>query len=302
MKILSISLAFLSCGVLLFGILHKEEKIQNNFDIKAGEKIELSNINGSVIITGWDKQQVEMIAVKRTLKKEDELKKVEIKVTEKDGLKIETIHLKKKPKVSVSYELKVPQNVELKFIRSSNGSIKIEKVGIVHKLVTSNGSIKLFNSKGEVEAQTSNGSIQVDGLEGSVTAQSSNGSIDIRNVDGYGEASTSNASIKMFNIGTILGIHTSNGTIKAELNKLMNDLDVTSSNGSITLYLGTSLDADIEASTSNSSINIKNDVNLNTNQLSRSRLSGSIGNGGHQIYSHTSNGSITFNSSEGLSF
>lgn len=302
MKILSISLAFLSCGVLLFGILHKEEKIQQDFDIKAGEKIELSNINGSVIITGWDKQHVEMIAVKRTSKKEDELKKVEIKVIEKNGLKIETIHLKKKPKVSVSYELKVPRNVELKLIRSSNGSIKIEKVGIVHKLVTSNGSIKLFDSKGEVEAQTSNGSIQVDGLEGSVTAQSSNGSIDIRNVEGYGDASTSNASIKMFNIGTILGIHTSNGTIKAELNKLMNDLDVTTSNGSITLYLGTSLDADIEASTSNSSIKIKDDVNLNTNRLSRSHLSGSIGNGGHQIYSHTSNGSIIFCSSEGLSF
>ena len=302
MKILSISLAFLSCGVLLFGILHKEEKIQQNFDIKAGEKIELININGSVIITGWDKQQVEMIVVKRTSKKEDELKKVEIKVTEKYGLKIETIHLKKKPKVSVNCELKVPRNVELKLIRSSNGSIKIEKVGIVHKLVTSNGSIKLFNSKGEVEAQTSNGSIKVDGLEGSIVAQSSNGSIDIRNVNYYGEASTSNASIKMFNIGTILGIHTSNGTIKAELNKLMNDLDVTTSNGSITLYLGTSLDADIKASTSNSSINIKDDVKLNTNQLSRSHLSGSIGNGGHQIYSHTSNGSITFCSSEGLSF
>ena len=76
MKILSISLAFLSCGILLFGILHKEEKNQQNFDIKAGEKIELININGSVIITGWDKQHVEMIAVKRTSKKEDELKKV----------------------------------------------------------------------------------------------------------------------------------------------------------------------------------------------------------------------------------
>ncbi len=302
MKILSISLAFLSCGVLLFGILHKEEKIQQDFDIKAGEKIELININGSVIITGWNKQQVEMIAVKRTSKKEDELKKVGIKITENNGLKIETIHLKEKPKVSVNYELKVPRNVELKLIRSSNGSIKLEKVGIVHKLVTSNGSIKLFNSKGEVEAQTSNGSIKVDGLEGSVTAQTSNGSIDIRNVDGYGEASTSNASIKMFNIGPILGIHTSNGTIKAELNKLMNDLDVTTSNGSITLYLGISLDADIKASTSNSSINIKDDVKLNTNQLSRSHLSGSIGNGGHQIYSHTSNGSITFSSSEGLSF
>ena len=179
MKILSISLAFISCGVLLFGIIHKEEKIQQIFDIQAGEKIELSNINGSVVITGWDKQQVEMNAVKRTSKKEDELNKVDIKVTEENGLKIETIHLEKKPKVSVNYELKVPQNVELNFIRSSNGSIKIEKVGIVHKLITSNGSIKLFNSKGEVEAQTSNGSIQVDGLEGSVTAQSSNGSINM---------------------------------------------------------------------------------------------------------------------------
>ena len=142
MKILSISLAFLSCGVLLFGILHKEEKIQQDFDIKAGEKIELSNINGSVIITGWDKQHVEMIAVKRTSKKEDELKKVEIKVIEKNGLKIETIHLKKKPKVSVSYELKVPRNVELKLIRRSNGRIKIEKVGIDHKLVTYKVTIK----------------------------------------------------------------------------------------------------------------------------------------------------------------
>ncbi|HHE39030.1 MAG TPA: hypothetical protein ENL20_10735 [Candidatus Cloacimonetes bacterium] len=179
----------------------------------------------------------------------------------------------KNPKVFVEYVIKVPENMLLSSIQTSNGSIKIENVKGDAELSTSNGSIKVFNTEGNLILRTSNGSITADKISGSINAGTSNGSINVYKIDGTIDASTSN------------------GSIKAEISFLNDDAEFSTSNGSIKLYLNPELNADILASTSNSGIKL-HDIEITTSDFSKNYLKGKIGKGGKQIRAKTSNSSI----------
>ena len=290
MKKVVIVLALMCLAILLYGI-SKTETFHETYKVKKNAPITIKNINGSVQITSWDKDYVDVVATKKTTKSENELEEVEIVVLEEDGLSIETKHLKKNPKVSVSYELSVPTNVVLKSIRSSNGSISIESVGEIEDVKTSNGSVTILKSSGDINIITSNGTITVDNISGDVIARTSNGRIKASNIDGIVDAHTSNGSINLINVAAISRAKTSNGSIKAQILQVVSDLSLTTSNGSINVYLNPDLDADIKANTSNGRIKL-HDVSVYASDISKSNLYGQIGDGGNLLKIRTSNASI----------
>lgn len=290
MKKLIFFLAALSIAVLLYGITTTEE-FQKNYQLKKGEKINLKNINGSVKINGWTEDFVELKATKKTTRSTANLDNVEIVIEEKNGLSIETKHLKHNPKVNVSYELNVPMDIILETIINSNGSITIENAGEIELLRTSNGSINVEGCHGNTIAKTSNGAITIEGLAGSVDAHSSNGKIIVENITGLATAYTSNGNIRISNVGGVGGAKTSNGSIKAQINNLSNDAVLKSSNGSISVYIDENLDADIQASTSNGKIKLY-ELALLTDTISKNYVHGQIGSGGALLKLTTSNARI----------
>jgi hypothetical protein len=290
MKKSIIFLAALSVAVLLYGITTTEE-FQKTYQLKKGDKINLKNINGSIKINGWENDYVDLQATKKTTKTSGDLDDVEIIIEEKNGLNIETKHHKRNPKVSVSYVLNVPMNVVLDNITSSNGSITIEDAGEVKVVDTSNGAIKVLKCNGTLEAHSSNGSITIDGFDGSAMAYTSNGKIIIENITGLADARSSNGAIQIYNTGGIAGAKTSNGSIKAQINYLTGDTTLKSSNGSISVYLDYDLNADIQASTSNSKIKL-HDVSILADDISNSYIHGQIGEGGNLLKLSTSNARI----------
>ncbi|MDP8201516.1 MAG: DUF4097 family beta strand repeat-containing protein [Candidatus Tenebribacter burtonii] len=290
MKKITLFLVILSIAVLVYGIVTTKE-IKKTFEINDKTGLVIDNINGTVNITGWDKDFVDVVVTKKTTHGSKALDMVDVIMMQKDDIILETKHLTKNPKVTVIYEINVPKKLLLKNIRSSNGSINITDAGDTDIIQTSNGSINIRNCTGKITVNTSNGSITAEDIKGSVIAHTSNGRIRLENITGFVDAITSNGGIQIYNVVSIGNIKTSNGSIKAHIAKMSNDVDIKSSNGSITLYLANSLDADIKASTSNGKIRL-HDFTITADNISKSYVSGFIGNGGNLIDLKTSNSNI----------
>lgn len=232
------------------------EEFRNTYDVYPGTVLEVDNINGGIIVTSWDKDQVEIYALMKTQYGQDELDKVSIEVNTGAKMVVKTKHPSMvTARVSVEYEIKVPEEVT------------------VERLETTNGAIVLRDTTGDTTLHASNGGITVKNVDGSVKASTSNGFIEIEDVPGVREVSTSN------------------GWIKVEIPALINDLEITTSNGAVTIYVAADLDADVKMSTSNGRLSV-HDIQLTIKESSSTRIEGTLGDGGYDLTIETSNGNI----------
>jgi hypothetical protein len=248
-------------------------EIHESFTPKVGDKLDVFNLNGKVEIVSWNQKDVDVVAKLKSRRGEKEFDEIEINISQNRNWKIETKHLKKNPKVSVSYYIKVPKSMDLESIETTNGSIELKDVS------------------GEVSLRTSNGSIDVEDLDGILDAFTSNGSIDVENVSGKVNVTTSNGSIEIEGVKNLKNCITSNASITAEVAELNNNMLFSTSNGRINLYLNSKLDAEIVATTSNAQINLY-DLKINAETISKSKFKGYMGKGEYKITASTSNARI----------
>jgi len=163
------------------------ETMEYNFELKAGGRISLSNVNGDIHIEGVSGNQVRVVATKKAGSQEY-LDNLEVEIDSSDELiRIETHHPENgsgwfhwgnrdDSGGSVSFELTVPSDVDLDTIETVNGGISVTGV------------------KGLVTAETVNGKIALEGLEGDAKLDTVNGTIDAQfNVLGSGQRVTADA-------------------------------------------------------------------------------------------------------------
>ena len=233
----------------------EREEFRETYNVAAGSTVSVDTFNGSIEVSGWDKDYVEVYAVKKTRYGREELEKAEIRVTLDGDLRVETIRHGVNVRVSVSYEVRLPSGV---------------LAGRLH---------------------TSNGAVEVTGVQGDADVSTSNGRITIRDVDGYVTAHTSNGAISITGVAGVRKAETSNGAIKAEIRTLESDLDITTSNGDIELHLADGIGANLEARTSNGRVSLHG-VEVLATEMSNKEVKGTIGGGGPRLYAKTSNGDI----------
>jgi hypothetical protein len=219
------------------------EQFLETYQVRSGTVISIYNRNGSVTVSGWDQDRVEIAAVKETYRGQSALDQVDIFIEIGEVLVIRTEHPDGEAEVAVSFDIKVPADLLIGTIECSNGSINIDSL------------------TGNPELTTSNGNISANAINGIVTARSSNGNISALDVRSLGD------------------LVTSNGSIEAELPALHDHLQIRTSNGTVSLSLNASLMADIEAETSNGSIEISN-LNIDAEELERTLLLGSMNGAG----------------------
>ena len=133
------------------------EEFHRTVALSANGRVSLDNVNGDAEITGWDRNEVQIDAVKKA-RDQQKLDEAHIEVESgSDYVKIRTQfphnHTNNNP-ASVHYTLHVPQNARLDHISLVNGSLTIEKVG------------------GEVEASLVNGKAHISDLSGEATVSS----------------------------------------------------------------------------------------------------------------------------------
>jgi hypothetical protein len=171
-------------ALLLVPVVHAAtESFDKAYEVSPGTRFEILNRDGSIDIIGWDQGRIEIHAVKKT-GWGGKLENVVIDVSPGTEFKVETIHVVRNPKVSVSYDIKVPFNVIVKRVRTSNGGIEIEDTHVDTEVETSNGAIKIEGSEGDIHAGTSNGTIDIEDVKGYVSARTSNGSIRVASTTG----------------------------------------------------------------------------------------------------------------------
>jgi DUF4097 and DUF4098 domain-containing protein YvlB len=157
-------MALLASGSL-FASVSEEETF--SFPLDEGGRFSISNVNGTVSVTGGSGSTVEIIATKKADNQSD-----------LDEIKIEISH--SATEVVVKTELGKSSGW---FSRgSTSGEVKYEVIvpasTVLDSVDTVNGDVTISGVAGNVEAETVNGSLSVSGLEGDVDLSTVNGSIE----------------------------------------------------------------------------------------------------------------------------
>src|SRR5215510_15633407 len=144
---------------------------------------ELQNVNGPVDVQGWDRNEVEIHAVKTAKQQESDLERVSIEVSARaDGVAVTTRYPQNEGvEVAVEYTIHVPHGAKVEHLGTVNGTLRVAGVSEVDELHTVNGNIEVYEADNNVRAHTTNGNVhlelsQVHGVSGTV-AENTNGSV-----------------------------------------------------------------------------------------------------------------------------
>jgi len=274
-----------------------EKDFHYSYPLKRGGTLALDNFNGSVEISGWDQDKVEIDGVQYASTREmRDAIKIDVTATG-DVVQIRTIRPPSRHgNMGAKFIIKAPRKVNLDRIVTSNGSVKLDDIEGVARIRTSNGSVRAARVHGSLEAHTSNGAVEARDLDGPATIRTSNGRVQVDGVRGALHATTSNGSIvarlRSPEPHRPVKLETSNGGIDLTMDALEdNEVRASTSNGGITVKLPARIGARVRARTSHSSIHTDFDVKRE-NERSKHSLDGVIGEGGPALELTSSNGSI----------
>lgn len=284
------------CELDELGGARVKEEFHSSYPLKPGGRLAVETWNGSITVTGWDREEVDISGTRYASTKEAlEALKIDI-VPTAEAVRIRALRPSGwRGSMGASFTIRAPQRITIERAASTNGSIEIESIEGSVRLETSNGRIRAARVAGEVEATTSNGSIELSDCAGGAILKTSNGRIQADGVRGPLEAVTSNARIEARLVEASgsqpVKLRTSNGSIQLTLEKPpATDVVLNTSNGSITLRAPASLAAKLRATTSNGQIS--SGFEVQAVETGKTRLSGTIGGGGPLVELETSNGNI----------
>ena len=145
------------------------EEFHQTYALAAGGRVALDNINGSVHITGWDRNDVKVDAVKYARSKE-RLDEAKILIdASKDYVSIRTEYPDHNltfsddnwdNPASVEYTLSVPRNARLDGIKLINGSLDVQGIAGEVRASCINGHLKATGLGGPVKLSTINNRLE----------------------------------------------------------------------------------------------------------------------------------------------
>jgi hypothetical protein len=264
----------------------REEKV---FKVTGIPTLRLSTFDGSIEIQGWDKPHV-VVEVEKHGGTREALDALEV-MTRQNG---DLIELEVKRPRSESFRgiglhraafarliVSVPASAHLD-AKSGDGAIRIERVNGRLQLRTSDGSIRATNVSGELTLDTTDGSVVVENAEGRLSVETGDGSVSVA-----GRL----ASVKL---------RTGDGSVvyRAEPGSAMSDAwDITTGDGTVTVYLPAAFSAEIDAHTGDGTIRSEiAGLASPSRDSGRRTLLGRIGEGGRLLRIRTRDGSIRLRS------
>jgi DUF4097 and DUF4098 domain-containing protein YvlB len=261
--------------------LVREEK---RFTVSGTPDVRVSTFDGSIQIQSWDKPEVFIEIEKRGSRKES----VEaIKVTaEQKGNAIE-VDVKGPTRetfsgigfhqsTSARLVISLPRNANV-HARSGDGSIRIEEVNGRIELRSGDGGIRASDVSGDLTFNTSDGTITVNGAEGRLDLDTGDGGV---NVTGR---------------LTVVRLRTGDGSIvyRAEPGTAIDqDWDISTGDGSVSLFLPRELNADMDVHTGDGTIRNELSVASTTSETNRRTIRGKLNGGGKTIRVRSGDGTI----------
>ena len=147
------------------------ERFEQSYPLNANGRVSVSNINGSIVVDAWDKNEVKLEAVKIADSKET-LSEVELKIESTPAaFSVETDYDKWKDRndwghnnrrLEVQFHLTVPRGAVLDEIETVNGSVTVANFSNYTKISAVNGNVKAANLRGTANLSTVNGEVAAD--------------------------------------------------------------------------------------------------------------------------------------------
>jgi hypothetical protein len=171
--------------------------------------------------------------------------------------------------------IRLPAGVRVR-AQSGNGDVSVTGAGDEVIATSGNGRVRVNGSGGDVNASSGNGEVTVEGARGAVRANSGNGDVTVSTTRGPVQANSGN------------------GDLYITMDALPSEEDMTfnTGNGRIRLMLPANFSGEIDASSGNGSVVSDFPIQV-TGRISRTRVRGTIGDGGGRRVRMTSgNGTI----------
>lgn len=247
-----------------------KETFQKSYPLQAGGELSVDSRNGGITVEGWDRNEVQVVAIKQVRAESAErarevLKKIKIDVQPSAGAVRIATRLPKEGdgffdwlsgsnvNMSVTYKIKAPRQ-------------------LAADLESTNGGVRLVGTRGRADLSTTNGGVSVEDVEGSLRLRSTNGGLTVVKAS-----------------GTLDGV-TTNGGIIAKLAEVDGDISLRTTNGGVTLRLPENLRATVDIATSNGGIH--SDLAVEGGEKTRRSLTGDINGGGGKLFVRSTNGGV----------
>lgn len=277
----------------------REEK---RFTVSGVADVRVTTFDGSIQVQSWDRPDVLIEVEKRGTTKES-VDALEVR-SEQNGnvVELEVKRPRSESFTGIGFHrtasarliVSVPRNTNVR-ARSGDGSIAIEGIRGRLELRTGDGSIKAVDVAGELTLNTGDGSVTVDGAEGVLDLNTGDGGVSVSG-----------------KLGTVR-LHSGDGAIvyRAQPGTTMTGAwEITTGDGSVTMYLPREFGAEIDAYTGDGGI--RNDLEVvadsgpnleradddrreprrERRESERRTLRGRVGAGGPELRIRTGDGAI----------
>jgi hypothetical protein len=134
---------------------------ERRFDLPPGGHISVVNVQGSVLVEGWDRAEVEATVAMRSKAPTDQLDDVQVAVeTSRGGVAFHTLYPSGlDTPIRVDYRLRVPRQIRLDELSTLEGEIVVRDV---------DGAIEAHNLHGDIEGINVSGSVVAHALTGNI--------------------------------------------------------------------------------------------------------------------------------------
>jgi hypothetical protein len=235
----------LSAAVTHSALARESETLNQAYDTNSHPSLRVDNVNGGLTLDGWDKNRIEITAIKTAANKEDlEDLKVEF---EKNGDDI-VVRVKYPHEnnywghghegARVDFTIHVPRGTEIDKVEFVNGDVKITDVeGDVHASSV-NGEVSGTKLGGDVNLSTVNGEVELMATSNikSISLNSVNGDIRLmlpKKFDARIEAGTVHGDITAIDGVDVDATKFTGSSMKGVIGKGTMKVDLSTVNGSI---------------------------------------------------------------------
>jgi hypothetical protein len=173
--------------------LDETERFEQTYPLNANGRVSVSNVNGSITVEAWDRNEVRLEAVK-TADTKEHLSEVQIKINARqDSFSVETDYgswrnnengvwkNRNTGRIDVQYRLQVPRGAVLDEVETVNGSVTISNMTNSTKASAVNGNVRAMNLRGTARISTVNGTTEADfdslASSGQITLDTVNGKV-----------------------------------------------------------------------------------------------------------------------------
>lgn len=165
--------------------------------------------------------------------------------------------------------------------------------GVRLRVHSGNGDVSATGAYAEAFARSGNGRVRVSGIAGEVEAVSGNGDVTVESVRGPVMANTGNGDVRVRTVQGPVSARSGNGDLLVTMTELRaaSDMEFTTGNGRIEVTVPAEFNADIDASTGNGGIRTDFPIQV-SGRITKTRLRGTIGQGGRRLRLVTGNGEI----------